>query len=132
MPDYFAYTWDADRRIVQRDRIQVPLELRRQTGVHSLPLVVRSQHENFGRPQQWVTSSHDLRSVVHVLFHEFSLIRRQGFLRLQLWSPHAAPKLLQDDVRREHHDLDMQRSQQDGPLLQRVHASDVQRDEKHV
>jgi len=82
LSDYFPHTRDAHRRIIQRDKLQVPLELRRQTGIHSLPLVVRPQHENFGWFQQWATGSVDVRLVVHVLFHEFNLIRRQGFLRL--------------------------------------------------
>lgn len=132
LSDYFTHPRDAHRRIIQRDRVQVPVELRRQTGIHSLPPVVRPQHENSGRLQQWATGSHDVRLVVHVLFHEFSSIRRQGFLRLQLWRPHAAPKLVQNDLWREHHDLNMQRGQQNSPVLQGVHTSDLQLDEKHV
>ena len=82
LPDYFPHPRDAHRRIVQRDRVQVPLELRRQTGIHTLSPAVRPQHENFGWFQQWATGSNDLRLMVHVLIHGFSLIRRQGILRL--------------------------------------------------
>jgi hypothetical protein len=60
LSDYFPHTRDAHCRIIQRDRIQVPLELRRQAGIHTLSIVVRPQHENFGWLQQWAAGCHDV------------------------------------------------------------------------
>ena len=60
LPDYFPHPRDAHRRFVQRDRIQVPVELRRQTGIRTVSPAIRPQHENFCWLQQWATGSNDL------------------------------------------------------------------------
>jgi hypothetical protein len=44
LSDYFPHPRNAHCRIVQIDRAQGPHELRRQTGIHTLPPAVRPQH----------------------------------------------------------------------------------------